>query len=236
MTQPFRQCKDRCAVFLHDIQIDFRHDYILLTAPEPYIVLSNAVWNGGLRVAERFLNWKVPLDYDDTRPFHSVSEKIVELGHSPDDSIGLQTAAKLTHASIQQFETEHFRMFCMATAGTSNAVRAGQSRSTFPGFHVGTINTMLFIDGRLTDSAMVNAIVTATEAKSAALMDCGIRDSQCGLPATGTTTDAIVVAVSQRESWSHQYVYCGTATDIGHAMERLTYLAISEAVLTQSQI
>ena len=33
----------------------------------------------------------------------------------------------------------------------------------------GTINTIVVIEGSLTDAAMVNAVITATEAKAAAL-------------------------------------------------------------------
>jgi adenosylcobinamide amidohydrolase len=51
---------------------------------------------------------------------------------------------------------------------------------------VGTINVVISVPERLTDSALVNAVSTATEAKVQAL-------SELGLDATGTATDAICV-------------------------------------------
>ena len=53
-------------------------------------------------------------------------------------------------------------------------------------WHPGTINVVLHVPVRLSDAALLNAIVTATEAKSQALFEHGV-------PGTGTASDAVCV-------------------------------------------
>ena len=54
------------------------------------------------------------------------------------------------------------------------------------GNQIGTINVLVVLPERLSDGALVNTIVTATEAKVQALRE-------LGLEATGTATDAVCV-------------------------------------------
>ena len=58
----------------------------------------------------------------------------------------------------------------------------------------GTINTMLFINRELTPAAMVNTVMTATEAKTAALQELDVNSRYSQGLATGTGTDQIGVA------------------------------------------
>ena len=80
----------------------------------------------------------------------------------------------------------------------------------------GTINIILVLDTRPSDGAMVNAVITATEAKSAALFELGHRF-------TGTNTDAIVVA---RTGKGRYYEYAGPASELG----RQIWLAVKRGV------
>ncbi|OPY53676.1 MAG: Adenosylcobinamide amidohydrolase [Methanosaeta sp. PtaU1.Bin060] len=58
----------------------------------------------------------------------------------------------------------------------------------------GTINAMIFINQELTPGAMVTAIITATEAKTAALQELEVHSRYSEGLATGTGTDQIAVA------------------------------------------
>ncbi len=207
----------------------------MIKTSETYLTLSSAVHGGGFGSAYRFMNWKVPLSYDCSDPVRDFGEKLNEWGYSLHTTIGMLTAAKLTHASIAETEGEAFTMLCCTTAGTSNAARSGLPHPTYALYTPGTINTFLLIDGRLTASAMVNAVITATEAKTTALQDCGIRDKQHDLPATGTTTDSIVIASSQSDRYMRTHPYAGAATTIGDAIGRLVYETVFEAVRTQGE-
>ena len=58
----------------------------------------------------------------------------------------------------------------------------------------GTINIIVLIDANPTDSCMVASLITATEAKSAALRDLDVRSLYTGDSATGSITDSVTVA------------------------------------------
>ena len=233
MTQPFRNVQPNHKCMMSKIEMVYCHDQLLLKTNSPYECLSNAIWNGGWVSANHFLHWKVPLDFMDENPENAIAKQVEMCGLVSDKPIVLLTAAKLTHASIHELEADNFSVFCLVTAGTSNAVRAGRTRQTFPSYIPGTVNITVLIDAKMTQSAIVNAMITITEAKTAAIQDAGIVDGANGLMATGTTTDAVVVGCSQAECWPVIHRYAGTATDIGHAIETIVYRSVLESVLTQ---
>ncbi|MEY9092821.1 adenosylcobinamide amidohydrolase [Paenibacillus sp. RC84] len=112
------------------------------------------------------------------------------------------------------------------TVGYSNKARAGRglpASALFPG----TINIIVAVEGELTDEAMVNAVITATEAKAAALQDLGVALDD-GSGATGTTTDAVLIASTQR---GRLHRYAGTATYLGHMIGRSVYEAAMQSGL-----
>jgi iron complex transport system ATP-binding protein len=83
--------------------------------------------------------------------------------------------------------------------------------------HVGTINTWVFINGKLTDEAFIQAMITATEAKTKALADQQVTDAFTGTIATSTATDSLLIAATQH---GPQMQYAGPITDIGKLIGR----------------
>lgn len=235
MTQPFRAGSEYLSSIWPGLQFSLIGDVLRTTFPEPLSALSSAIMPGGFSIADGLMNWKVPLDYGGGDPVEHMREKCATLGADPRRTIGFMTAAKLTHASIQEIDGDRFRLVCCATAGTRNAARAGDSRKTYSAYAPGTINISLFIDGRVTESAMVGMVVTATEAKTAALLELGIAERETGRIATGTTTDAVAVCVSQRPSWGEPHAYAGVATTIGCSIGEAVFRAVREAVSTQGE-
>lgn len=237
MSQPFRKGnKTYQSSICPGISIRYMEDRLVLKTEEPFMTLSSSVHGGGFGSAYRFINWKVPLHYDCADPSQDFGRKLMDWGYSPHTTLGFLTAAKLTHASVAETKGEAFAILCCATAGTGNAARTGLAHDTYPAYAPGTINTFLFVDGNMTAAAMVNAVMTATEAKSTALQDCGILDRHYGLPATGTTTDAIVIASSQNDRYGRSLPYAGAATTLGNAIGCLVYDTVSEAVRTQGEV
>lgn len=234
MSQPFRKYTFYRSVIWPDLTITNTDEHVLVRTADPMTVFSNALWQGGLTYASHFVNWRVPLDYHCAEPVELMRTQIGAWGYPVGRTVGLQTAAKLTHTSIQEDEGDKYRMICCVTAGTSNAARAGRARATFSAYACGTINMFVMIDANMTTSAMINAIVTATEAKAAALQDLGITDED-GKIATGTTTDAVVLASSQNKLYGDPHQFAGAATTIGNAIGRLVYQAVYEAVATQKE-
>ncbi|RUT46396.1 hypothetical protein EJP82_13105 [Paenibacillus anaericanus] len=205
--------------------------HLLLEAPSMMEGLSSAVFGGGMKPIRRMANIYVDRFYRCDDPERDISLLLQEWKYPQTETAGLLTAVQLRHAAVAEEYTDDFAVFCCATAGISNGARAGVKRTTFPAsWTPGTINLMLVVDGKMTPAAMVNAIITATEAKAAALSDLGVLDAENGLTATGTTTDSVVLGVSQSAHWPLVHAYAGTATDIGGAVGRLVYAAVSESL------
>lgn len=205
--------------------------HLLLRSPYPMDSLSSAIYGGGKSRIDSVANIYVDWQYECHDPEKDVKRLLEEWDYTLQSTAGLLTAVRLEHAAVLEESGDDASLFCCTTAGISNGARAGSERTTFPVYQAGTINIMLMIDARLTQAAMVNAVITAVEAKAAALADMGIRDAENGLIATGTTTDAIVLGVSQSASYPIEHRYCGTATDLGAAIGRVVYGTVTESLL-----
>ena len=112
----------------------------------------------------------------------------------------------------------------LITLGLTNPMAAGVSAPTL--LTVGTINLILLIDGCLTRAALVNAVITTTEAKTLALIEGGTRTRE-GSPATGTSTAAIVIACTGR---GEPLCYAGTATEVGWLIGRAVRGVVQETM------
>lgn len=240
MTQPFRAAEQMTTYASACWPgMEFRYDptryHIQMAAPMPLTALSSAPYAGGLTLADHIVNVYVHKDYNHKDPIQHLQSEIEAWGYPLSSTIGLLTAAKLTHASIAEAEGDKARIVVCTTAGISNAARAGRARQTFAAYEAGTINTIVAIDGRLAPAALVGAVITATEAKAAALQDLGIADPENGDGATGTTTDTVVVAVSQDARFGAVHQYAGSATTLGNLLGRLVYDTVYEAVRTQGE-
>ncbi|WP_342548642.1 adenosylcobinamide amidohydrolase [Paenibacillus sp. FSL P2-0089] len=212
------------------LTLEWREGHLLMEFPAEADSISSAVYGGGAGRLKRAVNQYVSRDYECSNPVQDLENKLQEWGYPLEGCAGLMTAVPLEHAAVAEEDTGSAGIFCCVTAAAGNAARAGSQRSVLAAYRAGTINIMLGIDGWLSQSAMVNAVMTATEAKAAALTDLGIVDSENGLSATGTTTDAIVLAVSGSRRYAAEHVYAGTATDLGGAIGRLVYSTVTESL------
>lgn len=207
-----------------------RHErHLLLQSPSLLDGLSSAIHGGGIGKIDRVANIYVDRFYDCNDPEQDIKKLFHGWDYSQQSTAGLLTAVRLEYAAVLEEVDKDASVFCCTTAGVSNGARAGSERMTYPVYQPGTINIMLIIDARMTQAAMVNAIITAVEAKTAALSDLGIRDAENGLIATGTTTDSIVLGVSQSTAYPAEHRYCGTATDLGAAIGRTVYGTLVES-------
>lgn len=110
----------------------------------------------------------------------------------------------------------------LATVGLSNAEAVG-SRRHQPHHDWGTINISVQIDSGLNMAARLEALSIATEARTAEVMNAGLR-LPTGL-ATGTGTDCIAIAAPEGNSR-----YAGLHTEIGEAVGRAVRDAVAEGV------
>ncbi|MHA7963162.1 adenosylcobinamide amidohydrolase [Paenibacillus sp. CAU 1782] len=233
MTQPFVSDNRYCSRFWPGLSLELIEDRIQLHAPIHLHTLSSAILPGGFSRAKTMVNWHVPINYNCDNPRLDLISRCALWGLNAEETIAFITAANLKQASIQEVEGDCFNLLVCTTAGTRNAARAGVSRQTYSAYSPGTINTMLAIQGAMTESAMVNAVITATEAKSAALQDLRILEHGTSYGATGTTTDAIAIGVSQQALDGAVHAYAGAATTIGCAIGEAVYQTVLEAAGTQ---
>ncbi len=142
-------------------------------------VVASAVLGGGIGVRRWVLNAEVEIDYD-RDPGPHLADIATGAGLAPDAGVGLLTAAAVDRYQVGR----DGGTWCAATVGISHPTLAAAPDAPAPA--VGTINLVCWVPAPMCDAALVNLVVTATEAKAQALADAGV-------PATGTASDAVVV-------------------------------------------
>ncbi len=171
-------------------------------------VVSSAPWRGGARRARTIVNVHVPKSYHEpVPPFFRRFERRTGLR----SVVGLLTAVDLRAVAMRR--TRYGT--ALVTAGVSNAA------------FVGTINIILVVTGNATPGAMVEAVKVATEAKAAALRRLDVHAGPA--PATGTSTDAVVVAC---EGTGDRWEFCGGATVRGRSLGAMVASAVAESLAT----
>ncbi len=143
----------------------------------------------------------------------------------------LITGANMDHLAVRRVAYRKLAVTALVTAGVQgNALRMAADQGFF--YEPGTINIILLPNCRFTQRAMARAVVTATEAKTAALEDLDIRSSQQPLlyQATGTGTDNIIVAAGKGIVIDQT----GGHTRMGELIANAVYDAVQEAIGKQN--
>ncbi|MCW4010840.1 MAG: adenosylcobinamide amidohydrolase [Candidatus Bathyarchaeota archaeon] len=159
----------------------------------------------------------------------------LSLGIQPADIAFLGTGVDMDNLAVCARSYEELKVCCLATAGAGgNALRTGVDVASFverPGQFTettGTINIILLTNATLSDAAMARAIITATEAKTAALQDLNVRStSSPQYQATGTGTDNVII-VSGTEG--KPLLLTSGHTKIGELMGSSTKAAVTDAL------
>ncbi|MGC8720890.1 MAG: adenosylcobinamide amidohydrolase, partial [Thermodesulforhabdaceae bacterium] len=143
----------------------------------------------------------------------------------------LFTGANMDNLSLQVRTHGDLIVYALITAGAeSNALRA--SRDEGPWEEPGTINIIIMTNRKLSQRAMARAIITATEAKTAALQDLDVRSSYTGSrwQATGTGTDEIIVVSGKGKPADN----AGGHSKLGELIAKAVYDGVKEALLKQN--
>ena len=168
-----------------------------VTSDAGLLTVSSAIYNGGFKRVKAILNVSVPEGYSDIDlhedPLRLVRMSAGKIGVS-EDYLAMITAAKIRNMMHVAKTDGDITVNVVATAGASHGESAGE---TINADHLdGTINIIVVINANPTDSCLVAAFVTATEAKTAALNDLDIRSRYSGEAATGSITDSLSVATT----------------------------------------
>ena len=159
-----------------------------------------------------------------------------QLGIKPAELTLVGTAADLDNLAVVTRQFGPFTVTALVTGGVKgNAQRAGVDEGTHiepQGSPAGTINIIVLTNARLTDGALARAIVTVTEAKTAALEDLLVPSSYTkGVQATGTGTDSVIVVSGITGPVA---TYTGGHSRIGDLIARAVYQAVLEALEKQN--
>jgi len=219
---------------IEEIKIDgifaeSRENAIIIHSDFPLKVLSSAVLNGGLIHSQNILNYQIPLDYSHKDPKMDL-KRISEAQGLKKPVIGLMTGVSIRNVSIKNEMSRDLFTCAVITAGLSNPATAGDY---IPIKDFGTINIIVLIEGNLTDSALVDAVKTITEAKTLVLHELDIRSPYSDHFATGTTSDAVVVACTGKGKILE---YAGTATELGYLIANCVKKALRKALQKQEGI
>lgn len=197
---------------------------LVIKFDKPVKILSSAVLNGGLCKARVIINHHVAKSFSHRNP-QKILRDVADDLNLPDDTVGLMTAVEIQNVAIKTEKTKNMTVCTLVTAGLSYPATAGDE--TTESTKKGTINIILLIDRSLTEGCMVNCIQTAVEAKTVALRELDIRSRFSNSTASGSTSDAIMVASMGVDE---SIKYAGTGTELGIIIGKTVKEATKEAI------
>lgn len=201
-----------------------QENLMILESRDPLIILSSAMVGGGFIMTHTIVNAHVHKHLDLSDPHKHLDERVRAVGIQG-RYVGLMTAVFLDTVQTCTKSQEGITVTAVVTAGVGNATRPGLSyvgpRQT------GTINIILLIDGNMEPAAMVNAVITATETKTDVLKELAIPTHDGQGIATGTSSDAIVVACTGKNEIIQ---YAGPATPTGWLIGQTVRKSLEKAL------
>ncbi|MFI0371852.1 adenosylcobinamide amidohydrolase [Actinomadura sp. 1N219] len=203
-------------------------------------MISSAMLGGGIGPARWVLNAQVAGGYSRTDPVVHL-EELARAHGLAGPGVGMLTAASVSRTVRRDDEgvsvsaTVGLRVPTWAAApagirdpelapmhldGAKPPLRA--TGETSPSWTPGTVNIVVAVPVPLSDAALVNAVVTATEAKTQALLE-------AGYPCTGTASDAICVAATT--TGGAREPFAGPRSAWGSRIARAVHAAVHAGAL-----
>ncbi|WP_460274073.1 adenosylcobinamide amidohydrolase [Celeribacter sp. ULVN23_4] len=187
----------------------------------PMRVLSFAPYRPGF-VTARHIVWRelknadlpVGLSVDDW-----IASEMARHGHA--DAVGFLTSRDITKFKHMEVTVADAHVAALATVGLGNAERIGaRTPRDWAVETYGTINIAVQLSTPIRESAQIEALTIAAQARTAAVMEAGLRFVDG--PVTGTGTDCIALAAP-----AGQGAYAGLHTALGEAIGQAVYRAVA---------
>lgn len=202
--------KNTCMIGKENLQL--YKEMIVFESPIPLKSISAGVTGAGMGLYQRFVNRHVNKNYNPQDYKQEMKQFLKINGFNSKETVGMMTAVKLSDVVYESFHGKLFSVFIVVTAGTGNAVDATLGKKHLDTWKPGTINTWIFVNGKLTNAAFIQGIITATEAKTKALREAEIIDQITNTLATGTSTDSILIAATQE---GQELEFAGSISELG---------------------
>ena len=205
------------------VSVEAGSEAVVVRSQAPLRVLSSAVHLGGFAEARAVVNLHVRKHDPCADPAGMIRAFAGRAG-VPVPWVGLLTGA-LTERAVQAEDSAGgFHALAVVTVGLSNPVAAGLS--PVAPWVASTINTIVVVDADPEPAALVNAVITATEVKGLLLREAGLR-AEGGHAASGTSTDAVVIAATGRGPAAS---FGGPASEMGWVVARAARAALGRAI------
>lgn len=203
-------------------------EYVSFQSNQPLKTLSSAVHNAGMGWYRYFVNRHVDKNYYADDVGEEMSSYLTEHQFSLTETVGMMTAALTEQVVLKRYANEAASIIVAVTAGLGNATDVSKAYERDYGpVDIGTVNTWVFIEGTLPDEAFIQAIVTATEAKTKAFQTEGVEDAISKTIATGTSTDSVLIAATQT---GKTCPYAGPIAPLGQLIAHGVFNCTTEAI------
>jgi adenosylcobinamide hydrolase len=207
-------------------------------------ILSTSVYNGGYHE-----NFKAVFNHDGTcgagMEFKMLSDTYEEhmkmiaskIGLEPEFVTGMGTAAQMENVAIHSLSYKELTVTAIVTGGIEiNGGRVGDPASYYKPVEkpnkLGTINIMLILDADMPPGTLVRALVTCSEAKTAAIQELMAGSNYSTGLATGSGTDqTIVVANAEAELYLEG---AGKHAKMGELIGKVVMQAVKDALNKQT--
>lgn len=206
---------------------------LLLRFTGPQTVLSSlSGWSEGIHAVGNHSSSSLTWSITHHLGLAKTNARVLALfGLHQETSTFLHTGADVANLAYAERGSDGIRVGVLATAGVQgNAMRASVDVGNY--VEPGTINLIILTNRKLSPAAMARSLITATEAKTAALEDLDIRSTYTGTAATGTGTDNVVVVSGNGAPASMS----GGHTKLGELVAKAVYVAVREAIEKQNRL
>ncbi|MFC4048415.1 adenosylcobinamide amidohydrolase [Actinomadura syzygii] len=203
-------------------------------AGDGHRMISSALLGGGIGPARWVLNAQVAGVYSRMDPAVHLTE--LAAAHGLDGpGVGMLTAASVSRTvrrddnGVRVSATVGLRVPTWAAAPEGAVdpelapIRLDESRPWTPG----TVNIVVAVPVPLSDAALVNAVITVTEAKTQALLE-------AGYPCTGTASDAVCVAATTGGGAAEPFA--GPRSEWGSRIARAVHAAVHAGALGYTNV
>ena len=204
------------------VSVEVGSEAVVVRSHAPLRVLSSAVHLGGFTDARAIVNLHVKKHDPCADPAGMIGAFAHRAGVGA-PWVGLLTGAHTERAVQVEEAAGGFHALAVVTVGLSNPVAAGSS--PVANWVASTINTIVVVDADPEPAALVNAVITATEVKGLALREAGLLAD--GRAASGTSTDAVVIAATGRGPVAR---FGGPASEMGWVVARAVRVALDRAI------
>ncbi len=221
----------------------YRQDTSVIVAfNSPKAVLSTSKFNGGYQdnlsaVFNHDMKQAVGVTADNYLDYLKHVAKNLQL--NPKRVTGMGTAASMENTAINSASYQTLTVTAIATGGVEgNGGRAGDQADYFLTgkkralYKPGTINIILVIDADIPPAIMARALVTCTEAKTAALQELMAGSKFSSGLATGSGTDQTMIIANPGSSLYLEDA--GKHSKLGELIGRTVKQTVKEALLKQT--